>query len=54
MLFFSRYYIYSNKQAGKSKLYLYQLLIAIKTRLEIMQNIALEQYQEKKFEEKLE
>jgi hypothetical protein len=43
LLLFARYYIYPNKQAGKSKLQLYELLIIIKSRLEIMQNIALEQ-----------
>jgi hypothetical protein len=51
LLLFARYYIYTNKQAGKSKLHLYELLITIKSRLEIMQNIALEQNREKKFEE---
>jgi hypothetical protein len=51
VLLYTRYYIYANKQAGKAKLHLYELLIKLKTRLEIMQNIALENKQEKKFEE---
>ena len=42
---------YINKQAGKNKLHLYELLINIKTRLELMHNIALKQNKEKQFEE---
>jgi hypothetical protein len=51
VLLFTRYYIYINKQCkAKLQLHLYELLIDIKKRLEIMQLIALENNQEKKFE----
>ena len=40
--------IYTNKQAKIPKLQIYELLIMIKSRLEIMQNIAREQNKEKK------
>jgi hypothetical protein len=51
VLLYTRYYIYMNKQAGKSKLHAYELLIKMKIRLILMQNIALEQGREKQFEE---
>jgi hypothetical protein len=51
LLLFARYYIYTNKQAKNPKLQIYELLIMIKSRLEIMQNIAREHNNEKKFEE---
>ena len=50
LLLFTRYYIYTNKQAGKTKLHLYELLINLKIRLELMQNIACEQNKEKQYE----
>jgi hypothetical protein len=51
MLLFSRYFIYRNKQAGTANLHVYDVLIEMKTRLENMQHIALEQNREKKFKE---
>jgi hypothetical protein len=50
LLLFTRYYIYANKQAARTNLQLYELLISLKTRLELMQNTAREQNNEKKFE----
>ena len=50
LLLFTRYYIYTNKQAAQTKLQLYELLISLKTRLELMQNTASEQNKEKQFE----
>jgi hypothetical protein len=49
MLLLARYHIYRNKQAGTAKLHVYEVLLEIKTRLEMMQFTALEQNQEKKF-----
>jgi hypothetical protein len=51
LLLLARFYIYKNKQAANNKLHVYELLIEVKTKLEAMHHISLEQNREKKFED---
>jgi hypothetical protein len=52
ILLYARYQIYMQKQAGKDKLHLYEFLVAIKRRIELMLNSAIEKDCENKFREK--
>jgi coproporphyrinogen III oxidase-like Fe-S oxidoreductase len=51
LLLLARFHIYKNKQANNDKLQVYELLIEVKTKLEAMHHISLEQNREKKFED---
>jgi hypothetical protein len=51
LLLLARYHMYANNQAVKHKLHLYKYLTDVKTQLEIMQNVALEQNKVKKLED---
>jgi hypothetical protein len=49
ILLHARYHIYNHKQSGKDKLHLYEFLVAVKRRIELMLNSAIEYKQEHKF-----
>ena len=51
LLLLARFHIYKNKQANNDKLQVYELLIEVKTKLEAMHQISLEQNRERKFED---
>jgi hypothetical protein len=51
LLLLARFHIYRNKQLANNKLQVYELLIEVKTRLEAMHHISLEQNSKKKFED---
>jgi hypothetical protein len=49
LLLLCRFYIYKNKQASNNKLHVYEALMEVKNRMDVMHHIALENNREKLF-----